>query len=119
MSDYSFPKSARLRSRRDFLRFRTDSKKFIGEALVIRYRRGTHISPRLGITVKKSLGKAHSRNLFKRKTREAFRYITHALAPGVEISIMPKGVIDTLPLDTIEKDLSRFAAYDASKNAVL
>jgi len=117
MPSYSFPKSSRLLNRRDFLRFRTDSKKFVGEAVVIRYRQGPKPSPRLGITVKKTYGKAHTRNHFKRKTREAFRHISHALVPGIEVSVMPKKSIDEHTLRLIEKDFTRFASYDITQKS--
>ncbi len=111
MTELAFPKSARLRKRRDYLRFHSDSKKFVGTSIIIRYRFGKELPPRLGITVKKTFGKAVLRNHFKRKVREAFRHIALELQNHLELSVMPKGPSQSFDYDQIQSDLLRFATY--------
>lgn len=103
-----YPKEARLRKRSDFLRLRKYSKKFTGESVIIRYREAAGHSPRLGITPKRTHGKAHDRNLFKRRVREIFR--THLLPhiSPVDINVCPKGLVKNISYDMILSDLGTF-----------
>ena len=103
-----YPKEARLRKRHDFLRLRKFSKKFTGNSVIIRYREAEGLTPRLGITPKKNHGKAHDRNLFKRRIREVFRLHLLPTMPPIDINVCPKGYVKNISFDMIRTDLLTF-----------
>lgn len=94
----SFPKSKRLRSRDDFRRIRKYGKRLTGNGAIFEILSEKKSCQRLGITVSKRFGDAHLRNLFKRRTREAFRLSQADIPPGVSINVFPRqeGIVPTL-----------------------
>lgn len=64
--------------------------------------------PKLGITVSKKHGKAHARNLFKRRVREAFRHTYSQLPPQAELSIFPRLPLEKITQAGVEADLLAF-----------
>ncbi|MBE3575231.1 MAG: ribonuclease P protein component [Firmicutes bacterium] len=78
----------RLRSSRDFRRAYRRGR-VVGQRLLVLYcsRNGSRAT-RVGITVSKKVGKAHARNLVKRRLREAIRRFD--LAPGYDLVVVAK-----------------------------
>ena len=70
---FSFPKSRRLLSRGDFLRVQRRGARAKGKALVLIAMPTLKPSGRAGLVVSKKVGKAHSRNLIKRRLRHILR----------------------------------------------
>ncbi|MCB9092956.1 MAG: ribonuclease P protein component [Halobacteriovoraceae bacterium] len=112
MSDFSFPKEARLRSKKDFGNLRHKSTRIQSAFFLGFY----SISPekikqtRLGISVSKKLGNAVCRNRIKRLVRESFR-INHTLKNlGIDLHIVAKhsekNQLRVVPFCKLEKDFS-------------
>jgi len=75
MPEFSFGKQYRLRSSGDFEYLKTDCKQ-LSTKFVKAYFKPTkenEIHSRIGISVSKKVGKAKTRNIFKREIRETFR----------------------------------------------
>jgi ribonuclease P protein component len=87
---YSFPKSVRLRTRRDYQRMSRLDKRFTGTWIIIDVRVHSKKDTRLGITVTRRYGKAHDRNRFKRIVREGFRLCRDQLKNGLDLNIKPR-----------------------------
>lgn len=88
---YRFPKSVRLRKRRQFQRLANQlGQRFVGEWIIIESFPNKREATRLGITVTKRYGKAHDRNRFKRIVREAFRRCYGSLPQGLDLIVRPR-----------------------------
>jgi ribonuclease P protein component len=85
---HSFPRSQRVRSKDDFRRIRRQGKRVMGKLVTFDVVSEKIPYQRLGITVSKKFGPAHLRNLFKRRTREAFRQ--SQLPPGTVVHVSPR-----------------------------
>lgn len=90
LKNFKFPKSARILSKRHFNAVFKAGRKLICDQIVIDYRLGKAACPKLGITVSRRYGKAHSRNRFKRLVREAFREYSNSLPVDIEINVIPR-----------------------------
>ena len=69
----AFPRSVRLRRRRDFLYIQRVGARGSTDALVVIGRPVPRGKGRVGLTVSKKVGKAHDRNLIKRRLRHLLR----------------------------------------------
>ncbi len=107
---FTFPKLARIRSRRHYQRVYQEGRKFIGDTVGIDLRLGASPCPKLGITVAKRHGKAHERNYFKRLVREAFRHSYAILPLNLEINVFPRLSLDKVTKMGVQADLARLAA---------
>jgi ribonuclease P protein component len=63
--------------------------------------------PRVGLTVGKVLGKAHERNLIKRRLREVVRGAIHELPEGVDLILHPKRMVMTMEFAKLEAEVLR------------
>ena len=63
--------------------------------------------PRVGLTVGKVLGKAHERNLIKRRLREVVRQAIHELPEGVDLILHPKRMVMTMDFAKLEAEVLR------------
>ena len=61
---------------------------------------------RLGITVTRKIGKAHERNLIKRRLREAFRRYRHALPEGLDLVFIAKRSALTASFADVVRDVT-------------
>lgn len=103
-----FPKSARIRSKGHYQRLYQEGRKCSGEMVGAALRFGSKSGPKLGITVSKRHGKAHERNLFKRRVREAFRHTSFLLPHEIEINVFPRLPIEKVTKAGVEADILRF-----------
>lgn len=86
----TFPKAARIRTKRHYSGVIRAGKRLAGGSILIDYRLGHATRPKLGITVSRKYGKAHERNRFKRLVREAFRTYALKLPRDLEINVLPR-----------------------------
>lgn len=102
----TFPKAARIRTRRHYSSVMKAGKRVMGESILIDYRLGYATRPKLGITVSRKHGKAHERNRFKRLVREAFRTYALKLPHDLEIHVLPRSMMSSLTKKGIQEDLN-------------
>jgi ribonuclease P protein component len=90
----SFPKSARLLKRADFLRVYESGRRHFGSHMTLFYldRKTDSVAarPRIGFTVSRALGGSVERNRIRRRVREAVRMNLAALQRAVDVVINPK-----------------------------
>jgi ribonuclease P protein component len=67
----------------------------------------TPMSPRVGLTAGKVLGKAHERNRIKRRMREALRRHVDLLPQGCDLILHPRRVVLTLEFAKLEAEIVR------------
>lgn len=106
----AFPKSLRLRTRGQYQRMARSARRTAGEYILIDFRQGRSLNPKLGITVSKRYGKAHKRNRFKRLVREAFRLCHHLLPSGLEINIKPRSAAEKATMPMVYAELRKLLA---------
>jgi ribonuclease P protein component len=86
----AFPKSLRLNRRPEFLRvFEHGRSASDGRLVVYAYERPEGGPARLGLAVRRKFGSAPERNLWKRRTREAFRTGHDGMPPGHDLVVIP------------------------------
>lgn len=90
-SNSAFPKSARLRTSKEFRQVTQFGEKRLGTFLVIHYFQEESVpGVKLGLTVSRRFGKAHERNRFKRMIREVFRHNASRLPKNTQLNIRPR-----------------------------
>lgn len=87
-TDQRFPKSDRIRKRREFLEIQRKGKRIHLSDLVVVCRRGPRT--RLGITVTRKVGTAVRRNRIKRLIREVWRRNRELVPSGWELIFVGK-----------------------------
>ncbi|HVC81985.1 MAG TPA: ribonuclease P protein component [Chloroflexota bacterium] len=91
------PREHRLRLSSDFARVRREGRAWSHPWLVVTaVPNGGRVS-RVGFTVSKRVGKAHVRNLVRRRLREAMRAHLPHLAPGYDIVIISRPALAAQP----------------------
>jgi ribonuclease P protein component len=83
--DERFPKRLRLRRRREFLSVQRSRYRYVTQHFVVYARPNGDDEARVGITVSRKVGKAHTRNRVKRLVREAFRQNRVTLPRGLNV----------------------------------
>ena len=102
---YRYPKSLRIRTRRQFQQIARQHVKHIGKWIVIEARKTPHSRLRLGITVSRQYGNAVKRNRFKRIVREAFRLCQIELPSGFDLNIKPRTAANHATSSEIKAEL--------------
>lgn len=104
---YSHPKTRRLLKRQEFKRLLHHRSRFQGQHFTIDYiLRKDFTYPRLGVTITRQYGKAHDRNLFKRRIKEIFRIHAQGMEIGVDLNVRPKAQVDSFK--ELEQEFQRF-----------
>lgn len=85
-----FPKSMRLRERRQFLRAKARGRKVQSSHLIALAMPGIPDQRRLGITVSARVGNSVERNQVKRWIREIFRKECRLVAPGTDLVLIAR-----------------------------
>jgi ribonuclease P protein component len=104
VSSQTFPKSRRLRKRREFLAVQRSGKKIHGRYFVVV---AAHGSGRIGIAVSKKVGNAVKRNRIKRLVREYVRQNEWLPADRDVVVIAKRSAADLPGLTEVTDDLSR------------
>lgn len=100
-----FPRTARMRHRREFLSLgRTGEKRRTPHFVLVIER--SPAPARLGITVSRKVGNAVTRNRLKRRIRERFR--RHSLRTEVNgtLLVIAKSGVGAVPYDAVERELT-------------
>jgi ribonuclease P protein component len=101
----TFPKEARLLSRREFRRVYEEGQRRSGRLATIFCRANGLPQTRLGITTPGRLGNAVLRNRVKRRVREVFRLNRLAIAGGWDIVLNPRQAVGEVPFPTLVREL--------------
>ncbi len=111
---HCFPKSVRLRTRRDYLAVQQTGRRFQGRhflAMVVRLKELTTVkSGRAGITVTKKVGNAVTRNRIKRMVKEHLRQSSWLQMPVEAVIIAKHSAARLGHQSEFAADLSRIQA---------
>jgi len=99
-----FPKAARIRRRREFLSLGRNGEKRRTKSFVLVLGQ-TADRPRLGITVSRKVGGAVTRNLVKRRIREAFRRHPNRARFGRDLIVIAKEGVGGVPFAVVRREL--------------
>jgi ribonuclease P protein component len=102
----TFPKSARLRKRAEFLQLASAPHKSTVRGFLVVWRENDLQSARLGITASKKIGCAVVRNRVKRYLREFFRRNRLEMAP-VDVNIIARRESALMTFPDIERELNK------------
>jgi ribonuclease P protein component len=104
-----FPKSRRLRARREFLAVQASGVRVHTPHFLLVVARGpsAEAPARLGVTVTRKVGDAVRRNRVKRVVREAFRLDPTLLPAGVDLLVIAKNGAPLLGLAEVTVEWSR------------
>lgn len=86
----SFPKSIRVRKRREYLAVQRGGRRVTTEHFIVHARPNGGRPVRLGVTVSRKVGKAVVRNRVKRLCREAFRRNVAQLPHGLDVVLVAR-----------------------------
>lgn len=103
-----FPKWIRLRQRAEFQHVYQGGRKSVRRFVVLyaTERPSPELPTRLGITVSRKAGKAHDRNLARRRVREIFRRLHATLLPGYDLALNGRARIASAPYEVLEKEFT-------------
>jgi len=106
---------SRLRKHADYQRVYKATRKqfsasmswFLADQAIAQGEFAVGSTPRVGLTVGKVLGKAHERNLIKRRMREVVRHHLHVLPDGVDLILHPKRMVMTMDFMKLDAEVLR------------
>ena len=101
------PREHRLRRSGDFARVRREGRAWSHPWLVVTAVPNGGTVSRVGFTVSKRVGKAHVRNLVRRRLREATRAYLPELAPGYDIVIISRPALASQPFAALAGALAQ------------
>ena len=101
----TFPKSARLRKRPEFVSLSRTGKKVHSPNFIVISKNNERGESRLGITVSGKVGNAVVRNRIKRVVREFFRRQRHDWLPASDIVVIARKGAASLRADLIVQEL--------------
>ncbi len=106
----TWPKSARLRRRSDFLAVQDRGRRWSGPHFTVWFRPNGSIGARIGLTVSRRVGGAVVRNRVKRWLREAFRRSRTAL-PAVDLVCIARASATEAGWEGLSSEVSRLVAF--------
>jgi len=119
--DRSFPRTARIRSREDYLTTQREGKRFSSAHIILLFRENGLDQSRFGQTVSRKAGNAVMRNVIKRRFREIQRLNRYCTLPGFDVVIIAKRRAGEASYRTLEDEylnLSRRAGLITEGSAV-
>lgn len=103
--DFSLPKSARLRTRPQYLAVQGDARRRRSRHFTLLWRPNGLRQTRLGVTVTRRVAGAVGRNRVKRLVREVFRHIRPKLPPGLDLVVVAAPGSPVLSLSQVQQEL--------------
>ncbi len=108
--DRRFPRSCRLKTRRQYVAVYEKGRRMASTSLVMFGLPNSQDQCRLGITVTRKVGGAVQRNRIKRVMREIFRHHRTHLAPSLDLVVNPRrAFLDKTSTELEEEFLKTFA----------
>jgi ribonuclease P protein component len=106
-SSRGYPRAVRLLQRGEFDAVYEGGRRRASKQFLVFYRRreSAESASRFGISVKKALGGAVTRNRLKRRIREILRLHRQEIATGWDIVIHPRSSVATAPFAALEREL--------------
>jgi len=102
-----YPKSARLRKRREYLSAQEEGRRRHVDGFVVIVARRPGGPCRLGVTVSRRVGNAVVRNRLKRLVREAFRECRWTLGPERDVVVIAKPAAAGVPPARLGAEIRR------------
>ena|SRR3954469_11071787 len=99
------PRERRIKQGRDFLRIKTEGKRFASGCLIANWVLATGAESRLGVITGRKVGNAVVRTRARRLLREAFRLHQLELNRSVEIVLVARASIVGKAFREVERDL--------------
>jgi ribonuclease P protein component len=103
-SPNTYPPTARLRKRSEFLRLKDSAQKFASRGILVVWQANNLAHARLGVTVSKKIGCAVIRNRVKRFVRETFRN-NQLLLPAVDLNVIARSEAATMDFHGLQQEL--------------
>jgi len=110
-----FPKTARLRKRREFSRLSRSGRKTHSANFVVITQTNDVGETRLGVTVSGKVGNAVVRNRIKRLVREFFRRGRRDLARGIDVLVIARKRAIDLSFSQVVSELEEVLADPRSR----
>jgi ribonuclease P protein component len=107
-----FPKHLRLIRSQDFVDCKAHGKRRASAHLIIWLKPNELAHPRLGLAVSRKVGKAHDRNLIKRRMRELFRRRGVPVRPGYDYVVVAKDTAAELSFEGLKQEMSGLLSSD-------
>ena len=107
LPDQRLPRSARLRSTREFQEAYAQQRRVVGRYLVVFIRLGPDAALRLGVVASRRVGNAVERARAKRRLREGFRRLRHGLQGNCDVVLVARRSILSARFSSLESDLLR------------
>jgi len=103
-AEHTYPPTARLRKRAEFLRLKDSARKFASRGILVVWQANNLAHARLGVTVSKKVGCAVTRNRVKRFVRETFRN-NRLLLPAVDLNVIARSEAATMDFHALQNEL--------------
>jgi ribonuclease P protein component len=103
-AEHTYPPTARLRKRPEFLRLKDSARKFASRGILVVWQDNGLAHARLGVTVSKKVGCAVIRNRVKRCVREVFRN-NRLLLPAVDLNVIARSEAATMDFHGLQQEL--------------
>ena len=102
----TYPPSARLKRRGEYLSVQTAGRKLYSKHFVILVREGESTESRLGVTISRKVDKrATRRNSVRRRLREIFRNFRHQLVRSLDIVIIARAGAVECSMSQVRKEI--------------
>lgn len=95
----------RLKKRKEFAYLYNNGKAKHSEHLTVVYLPTKHRPLKVGFSVSKKIGKAHTRNLVKRRLRAIMKDIVPTLSNNFNVVIIAKAGVDIVPFADLRNEL--------------